>query len=133
MRTCVRVRVMNKMEKSSFHRIIAGVKRYLGLQREYVMLSLAEKLTVVLTALMVGCVLMVLALLVLFFASLAASSLISELTGSATIGYCAIALFYLFVCLFVYFNRKRWIANHIANFLAGILLEDENDADNTKA
>ena len=41
------------MEKSSVHRIVAGVKRYLGLQREYVMLSFVEKLTILLTALFV--------------------------------------------------------------------------------
>ena len=74
------------MEKSSVHRIVAGVKRYLGLQREYVMLSFVEKLTILLTALFVWGVVMLILLLCLLFASLAVSSWISGLMGSEPLG-----------------------------------------------
>ena len=39
---------------SSIHRLIGSVKRYLHLQRDFVMLTLAEKLTVLLTVLLAG-------------------------------------------------------------------------------
>lgn len=113
------------MEKSSIQRIISGIKRYFCLQREFVMLSLTEKLTVILTALIVACILMLLAFVVLIFASLAISSLLAELTGSLALGYGIVAVFYLFVCLLVYANRCRWIADPMANFLATLLLNSE--------
>ena len=46
------------------------MKRYLGLQREYVMLSFAEKLTVLLTALVVGGIVMMILLLSVVFSRL---------------------------------------------------------------
>ena len=56
------------MEKSAIHRLIGGVKRYLHLQRDFVMLTLAEKLTVLLTVLLAGGIVLLLAALVLLFA-----------------------------------------------------------------
>ena len=113
------------MEKSTVQRIVAGIKRYFGLQREYVALTFAEKLTVLLTALVVGGVIALLLLLCTVFASLALSSWISSLTGSEALGYAVVALAYLLVSLLVYANRKRWIANPIADFLANTLLGNE--------
>lgn len=114
------------MEKSSVHRIVAGVKRYLGLQREYVMLSFVEKLTILLTALFVWGVVMLILLLCLLFASLSVSSWISELMGSEPLGYAFMALVLLLLCLLIYANRKRWIAGPIASFLVAALLSDKD-------
>lgn len=114
------------MEKSSVHRIVAGVRRYLGLQREYVVLSFAEKLTILLTALVVWGVIMLVLLLCIVFVSLAVSSWISGLTGSEPLGYAVVALVYVLVCLLVYANRKKWIANPIASFLVTTLLCDSS-------
>lgn len=122
------------MEKSSIHRIVSGIKRYVGLQREFVMLTLAEKLTIILTAILVTCIIMLLALLVLVFVSLTLSSLLAEMTGSEVLGYGIVSLFYIIVAIVVYANRGRWIANPIANFLATSLLDGEKTkTDNTES
>lgn len=115
------------IKTSSIHRIIAGLKRYLGLQREYVMLSFAEKLTVLLTALVVGGIIMMILLLSVVFFSLALSRWISDLTGSEALGYLVVAVLYLLGCVMVYANRRRWIANPIAGFLAEVLLGNGHD------
>lgn len=112
------------MERSSIHKIIASVKRYLGLQREYVMLTFAEKLTVLLASLIVGCIVALLALLALVFLSFAAESWIEQFTGSASLAYLLVALFYVVLCVLVYLNRRRWIANPMADFLAAVLLDN---------
>lgn len=116
------------MERSSIHKIIAGVKRYLGLQREYVMLTFAEKLTVLLASLIAGCIVALLVLLALVFLSFAAESWIEQLTGSATLAYLLVALFYVVFCVLVYLNRRRWIANPVADFLAAVLLDNGTEA-----
>lgn len=116
------------MERSSIHKIIAGVKRYVGLQREYVTLAFAEKLTVLLASLIVGCIVALLALLALVFLSFAAESWIEQLTGSAPLAYLLVALFYVVLCVLVYLNRRRWIANPVADFLAAVLLDNGTEA-----
>lgn len=116
------------MERSSIHKIIAGVKRYLGLQREYVMLTFAEKLTVLLASLIAGSIVALLALLALVFLSFAAESWIEQLTGSAPLAYLLVALFYVVFCVLVYLNRRRWIANPVADFLAAVLLDNGTEA-----
>lgn len=110
---------------SSIHRLIGSVKRYLHLQRDFVMLTLAEKLTVLLTVLLAGGIVLLLAALVLIFASLAVGAQLGEWTGSLALGYGIVAFFYLLVGIVVWFNRKRWIANPIAGFLATLLVDDE--------
>ena len=113
------------MDKSTIRRLVDGVKRYLHLQRDFVMLSLAEKLTVLLTMLLVGGIVLLLVAMVLVFASLAASAQIALWTGSVVAGHGIVAAFYLLVAIVVWLNRKRWIANPIAAFLATQLVDDE--------
>jgi len=115
------------MEKSAIHRLISGVKRYLHLQRDFVMLTLAEKLTVLLTVLLAGGIVLLLAAMVLLFASLAVGAQLGQWLDSASLGYCIVAAFYLVVGIVVWLNRRRWIANPIANFLATLLMEDETE------
>ncbi|MDO4951943.1 MAG: hypothetical protein Q4E49_07770 [Bacteroidales bacterium] len=98
---------------SSIHRLIGSVKRYLHLQRDFVMLTLA------------GGIVLMLAALVLIFASLAVGAQLGEWTGSLALGYGIVAVFYLIVGVIVWLNRKRWIANPIAGFLATLLVDDE--------
>ena len=95
------------------------------LQRDFVMLTLAEKLTVLLTVLLAGGIVLLLAALVLIFASLAVGAQLGEWTGSLALGYGIVAFFYLLVGIVVWLNRKRWIANPIAGFLATLLVDDE--------
>ncbi len=96
------------------------------MQREYVTLSLAEKLTILLTALVVWGVIMLVLLLCVIFASLAVSSWIADLVDSEPLGYAVVALVYVLVCVLVYANRQRWIGNPIANFLAATLFSDDD-------
>ena len=112
------------MEKSAIHRLIGGVKRYLHLQRDFVMLTLAEKLTVLLPVLLAGGIVLLLASLVLIFGSLAVSAQLAEWTDSVAVGHCIVAAFYLLLGIVVWLNRKRRISNPIAGFLATLLLED---------
>lgn len=116
---------MHKVEKSAIQRLIGSLKRYLHLQRDFVMLTLAEKLTVVLAVLLVGGIVLLLAAMVLVFASLAVSSLLAEWLGSDAAGYGIVAVFYLLVAIVVWLNRKSWIADPIANFLATLFVDEE--------
>lgn len=113
------------MENSTIQKLISSIKRYLNLQRDFMMLSLAEKLTLVLSTLMVFCVLILLMLLILIFISMAASNLLETIVGSAAWANAIIALFYIIVAIIVYSNRNKWVANRVANLIASILLDDE--------
>lgn len=121
------------MEKSTIQKLISGIKRYLNLQRDFVMLSLAEKLTLVLSMMMVFCVMMILVLLALIFLSMAASNWLETLTGSAACANTIVATFYLLVAIIVYANRHKWVADRVANIIASILIdndgEDKRDSD----
>lgn len=115
------------MEKSSIHRLYSSIKRYLGLQKDYVMLSITEKLTVIMAAL----VLLIVMFAVLFAASLflmlGLSVWLGSLLDCEALGYVIAGGVYALVALIVYLNRINWIVNPIARFIAGELLKDSDD------
>ena len=62
--------------------LAASVKRYIEYQKTYVKLDLTEKLTILLTALILGSVIFIISMMAVVFAGLALSSAISYWTGS---------------------------------------------------
>ena len=116
--------------KSSIHKIVVSLKRYLLLQRQYVVLSLSEKLTMMLSTLVVGLMVLALLLMSLLFVSIAVAVWLSDVLGSLVAGFAVVALFYVLLSFMIYANRKRWIADPIANLVASLMLGDGKRNDN---
>ncbi|MBQ0087911.1 MAG: phage holin family protein [Prevotellaceae bacterium] len=108
--------------------LIVALKKYLGLQRDYVMLELTEKLTLLLTALVLGAILFVVGIIIVIFISLTLAAVLTEVLGSNILAYGIIALLFIVLGIMIYIMRGKWIITPLTNFFANLLLK-KNDKD----
>ena len=114
---------------SSLQSLWTEAKSYLELQKEYLKLDSAEKLSVLLSAVATAAVCLILALSALFFFVIAFALWLAKMVGAAwsfTIVGGAMLLIIIILLLF----RKRWIVQPVARFVAGLFVgEDEEEDD----
>ncbi len=114
---------------SSIQTLWTEAKNYLELQKEYLKLDSAEKLSVLLSAVATAAVCLILALAALIFFVIALALWLAKMVGAAwsfTIVGGAMVLFIIIVLL----ARKRWIVQPIARFVAGLFVgENEEEED----
>lgn len=108
-------------------KLVVSLKYYLGLQREYVMLELTEKLTKVLTALILGAILFVIAIITVIFLALTVVSALAYVTDSDILAYGIVTLLFVAVALFFYKMRKKWLIAPLTDFFAILLLKDDEE------
>lgn len=104
-------------------------KKYLALQGQYMKLDLVEKLTILLSTLILICVLIILGMMALFYFSFmlvyAINTIVNNIVASyAIIGVCIIALGSM-----IYIFRQSLIFQPMVRFLSRLFLED-NKQDN---
>ncbi len=103
------------------------IKKYIELQGQYIKIDLVEKLTILISTLILICVLIVLGMTALFYFSFmlvyTIDSWINNLIASyAVMGGCILLMGAIF-----FFFRKQLIFQPMVNFLANLFLEDNND------
>lgn len=113
------------MNEIDYKQLWGQVQRYVKLQIDYSLLTLTEKLTLLLSR----CVLVLVALLVgtiiLFHLSGALVAALVTATGVEWLAYLIVAAI-LAVCLIVVWaNKKRWIVNPVARWLSKLLAKPE--------
>lgn len=108
-------------------KLASSLQTYLGLQREYLMLELTEKLARLLTALILGAVLFIIGLITIIFLALTFVSLLEWLTGSSTLSYAIVTLLFVGLAVLFYRMRNKWLARPLTNFFTNLLLKDEDD------
>lgn len=106
--------------------LLIEIKRYAEIQKEGFRIDLTLKLTKLLTALIVGMVFVLMTSVMVLMLSFALSHLIAPLVGSLALAYALIGALYLLIAVVVYTKRKPWLEQPLADFLAGILLEQDH-------
>jgi len=104
-------------------KLLSSLKEYLGLQKEYVMLELTEKLTRLLTALILGAILFVFAIISVIFLSLTLVAFLSWLTGSIILSYAIVTGLFILLGVLFYLMRIKWLATPLTNFFINLLLK----------
>lgn len=102
------------------------MKKYLLLQGEFVKLQLVEKLTILISSLLLILVLIILGMMALFYFSFMLVYVVESLIGSLIGSYAIIGGLLLAIALLVYRMRKQLIVQPMVNFLAHLFLEDRN-------
>ena len=105
-------------------KLITSLQTYLGLQKEYAMLELTEKLSRLLTALILGAILFILGIFVVVFAGFTLACLLKDLLESATLAYAIVTAIFISVCILFYKMRHQWLATPLTNFFTNLLLND---------
>lgn len=102
--------------------LVEVLKRYIGLQKEYLKLDAIEKFVRLMTALILAAVLFLLVVITLIYFSFAAAYAMAPHTGTAW-AFCIVALFYFLALIMVILFRKKWIERPLVKFLASLLME----------
>ena len=102
--------------------LVEGLKRYIGLQKEKLVLDIVEKVVRLITVITLTFVLSLLLLLALIYISFAAAYVLSDAIGLVG-AFAVVAGFYLMVFVLLILFRKQWIERPVVKFLASLLFE----------
>lgn len=124
---------MLKEKKDSVHVLIDSIKRYISLSKDYTMLNVVEKLTVIFGSLILILTLIILGSGALFFALLALAYALTPLVGGIGISFLIITAISVILILIIYYNRQRWIMNPIVRFLSHLFFDEKEDHDENRS
>ena len=111
----------------NIHSLWVETKNYLELQKEYLKLDTAEKLTVLLSAVATAAVCLVLGVMALFFLLFTLAVWIGVLAGNEVVGYLSMGLVLLLLMAIVYACRKRWIIQPLSRLIVGLFINEEEE------
>lgn len=99
-------------------------KNYIRLQGEYIKLDLVQKLTILLSSLMLILVLAILGAMALYYFSFMLVYALESLVGSLTLSYAIVGCTLLIVAAIIYRFRQKLIFRPTINFLARLFLDE---------
>lgn len=104
------------------------VRKYIELQGQYVKLDLVEKLTILLSTLILILLLAILCMMALFYFSFMLVYTLAPLVGSLIGGYAVIGGIILLLAFIIYRFRKELIFQPMVNFLSRLFLDEQNNS-----
>jgi len=111
----------------SFQQLHDDVKKYVELQAEYVKVEFVEKLTILLSALLIIGMVVVLVIAALFYLFFSLAYALLPLLGSLALSFGIISgLYVLLIALFLIF-RKKIVINPLVRFLSNLFLKNKED------
>ena len=110
----------------NIQQLFAEFKKFLVLQKEYTKLELTEKLTILLSTLIMILVLTILGMVGLFYLLFALAYILELLVGGLMVSFGIIAGINVLLIAIIYFFRRQLIISPMVNFLANLFLNDSN-------
>lgn len=110
----------------SIRRLCAELKSFVLLRMRLARLDFVDKMTVLLSALVLGAILFMLITIVVLFLSYTAALALAEVVGS-TAAFALITSVYALLALIVYALRKKLIIDPMANFLGNLFLNENEE------
>ena len=110
----------------NIQQLFAEFKKFLGLQKEDTQLELTEKLTILLSTLIMILVLTILGMVALFYLLFALAYILEPLVGGLMVSFGIIAGINVLLIAIIYFFRRQLIISPMVNFLANLFLNDSN-------
>ena len=98
----------NSKNIESIGKLLLEFKKYLELQKEFVKLDATEKMTVILSAILIVTV------------------LLGDVLGSLSLGFGLISAFILLLTVIFYLNRNRMVIQPMARFMTKLILTKED-------
>lgn len=102
------------------------MKKYIELQGEYLKFDLVEKLTILLSTLILILLITVLSMMAVFYFSFMLVYALEPITGSLTGSYAMIGGIILLLAFLIYMYRKKLIFQPMVNFLSHLFLDNPN-------
>jgi len=108
----------------SFQQLYADVKKYVELQAEYLKVEFVEKLTILVSTLLIIILITVLAVAALFYLFFSLAYALEPLLGSLAVSFAIISGIYVLLISFLVILRKRLIINPLVKFLSNLFLKN---------
>ena len=108
----------------NLQQLLAELKKYAELQKDYVKLHLVEKLTILISTLILVFILLILGIIALFYLSFTLAYVLEPHVGGLMASYGIITGCIILLILLIVLFRKRLIVQPMVNFLANLLLND---------
>lgn len=105
--------------------LVLNLKEYAELKAESVQIGIIRKLSILITALIVGGLAFVLAAIIIFFLSGTLALVLAPHVGGIAISCLIVATLYLLLGCLIYAKRTAWILNPIANFIGELFLKSD--------
>ena len=102
-------------------------KNYLELQKQYLMMDTAEKLTVLLSAVSTAVVCLALGAMALFFLLFALASWFGQMIGNLFVGFLVMGILLLLMMVVAFVKRKQWIIQPLARLVVGLFIHDNGE------
>ena len=99
-------------------------KKYLELQKKYTQLEVAEKLTILLSTLILVLLVVILGMVALFYLSFTLAYILDPIVGGLMVSFAIIAGINVLIMALVIIFRKQLIISPMVNFLANLFLND---------
>lgn len=115
----------NDSNIDNLQQLLAELKKYAELQKDYVQLHLVEKLTILTSTLILVFVLLVLGIIALFYLSFTLAYVLEPYVGGLMASYGIITGFIILLIILIVVFRKRLIVQPMVHFLANLLLNDK--------
>ena len=116
----------NSKNIESIGKLLLEFKKYLELQKEFVKLDATEKMTGILSAILIVTVLLLLGSIVLLFLTFALAYYLGDVLGSLSLGFGLISAFILLLTVIFYLNRNRMVIQPMARFMTKLILTKED-------
>ena len=97
-------------------------KKYLLLQKEYTRLEVTEKLSILLSTLILILLIIILGMMALFYLSFTIAYMLAPVVGGLFASFSIIAGFCILLIILLYVFRKALIINPMVKFLASLFL-----------
>ncbi len=114
----------NDKNIDNLQQLFLELKKYAELQKDYIQLHLVEKMTILISTLILVFILLTLGIIALFYLSFTLAYVLEPHVGGLMASYGIITAGILLIILFIVIFRKQLIVQPMVNFLANLLLND---------
>lgn len=114
----------NDQNIETLQQLFVEVKKYLSLQKKYTQLEIAEKLTVLLSTLILVLIVIILSMVALFYMSFTFAYWLAPVFGSIMVSFALITTVIILLIIAVITFRKKLIINPMAKFIASLFIQE---------
>lgn len=112
----------NDKSIENLEQLFLQVKKYVLLQKEYVKLEFAEKLTILASAIIITTIVIILGMMALFYLSFSLAYIMAPYVGGLNISFAIITVILLLLLAFIYLFRKQLIIKPLTRFVANLFI-----------
>ena len=114
----------NDQNIETIQQLFIEVKKYLSLQKKYTQLEIAEKLTVLLSTLILVLIVIILSMVALFYMSFTFAYWLAPVFGRIMASFALITTVIILLIIAVITFRKKLIINPMAKFIASLFIQE---------